>query len=119
VALDALSHGGAFTPGDLLARAAAEPGARGCRRLAEVVALAEPKAESPPQTRLRVALVRAGLPRPVAQYRVVDEGDQVGAGRSGLPRVEAGAGVRRRAISIRAVPAATSSATPSSPATAG
>ena len=77
VAVDALAHGGAFAPVELLARAAAEPGARGSRRLAEVIALAEPKAESPPETRLRVSLVRAGLPTPVAQYRVVDEWDQV------------------------------------------
>jgi very-short-patch-repair endonuclease len=77
VAVDALAHRGSFAPPELLVRAAVERGARGCRRLAEVVALAEPAAESPPETRLRVALVRAGLSRPVAQYRVVDEWDQV------------------------------------------
>ncbi|MCU1653727.1 MAG: hypothetical protein JWQ60_4876, partial [Pseudonocardia sp.] len=46
--------GGGFVPAELLARRAAEPGARGSRRLAETVALADPRAESPPETRLRV-----------------------------------------------------------------
>ena len=64
---------GGFAPAGLLARRAAEPGARGARRLAEVVALADPRAESPPETRLRVALVRAGLPRPEVQFPVLDE----------------------------------------------
>ena len=66
-------RGGGFAPAELLARRAAEPGARGSRRLAEVVALADPRAESPPESRLRVALVRAGLPRPEVQYPVLDE----------------------------------------------
>jgi hypothetical protein len=64
---------GGFAPAELLARRAAEPGARGSRRLAEAVALADPRAESPPETRLRVALVRAGLPRPEVQFPVLDE----------------------------------------------
>jgi Protein of unknown function (DUF559) len=65
--------GGGFAPGELLARRAAEPGARGSRRLVEAVALADPRAESPPETRLRVALVRAGLPRAEVQFPVLDE----------------------------------------------
>jgi hypothetical protein len=84
VAVDALAGGvrsaagggavtGGFAPAELLARRAAEPGARGSRRLAEVVALADPRAESPPETRLRLALVRTGLPRPEVQFPVLDE----------------------------------------------
>jgi hypothetical protein len=78
VVVDALAgcvagSAGGFAPAELLARRAAEPGARGARRLAEVVALADPRAESPPETRLRVALVRAGLPRPEVQFPVLDE----------------------------------------------
>ncbi|HEY2099487.1 MAG TPA: DUF559 domain-containing protein [Pseudonocardia sp.] len=65
--------GGGFAPAELLARRAAEPGARGSRRLVEAVALADPHAESPPETRLRVALIRAGLPRPEVQFPVLDE----------------------------------------------
>jgi hypothetical protein len=38
-----------------------------------VVRLADPRADSPPETRLRLALVRAGLPLPEVQYTVVDE----------------------------------------------
>jgi hypothetical protein len=75
VAVDALARAasGTFQPAQLLVRRAAEPGARGARRLAEVVALADPRAESPPETRLRVALVRAGVPTPEVQFPVLDE----------------------------------------------
>lgn len=69
IALDALARIGGFGPEELLHGAV---GARGCRRLREAVALAEPAAESPMETRLRVLLVLAGLPAPVAQYRVRD-----------------------------------------------
>jgi hypothetical protein len=48
-------------------------GARGCRRLASVVALSDPRAESPMETRLRVGLVGAGLAVPEVQYPIVDE----------------------------------------------
>lgn len=72
VAVDALARAGGFRPDHLLARAAAGPGARGCRRVSEIVALSDPRAESPPETRLRVALVRGGLP-PVVQYVINDE----------------------------------------------
>jgi very-short-patch-repair endonuclease len=72
VAVDTLAHRTAFDPAGLLARRAGEPGARGCRRLASVVALSDPRAESPMETRLRVGLVRAGLV-PEVQYPIVDE----------------------------------------------
>jgi very-short-patch-repair endonuclease len=45
----------------------------GARRLTGVLALACAGAESPMETRLRLTLVRAGLPPPVLQYRVQDE----------------------------------------------
>jgi very-short-patch-repair endonuclease len=54
-------------------RRRAEPGARGCRRLDKVVDLCDRRAESPMETRLRLTLVRGGLPRPEVQYRVLDE----------------------------------------------
>lgn len=73
VAVDALARLGGFDPAELLDRVDREPGARGCRRVAAVVALAEPRSESPPETRVRVALVRAGLPAPAVQHVVVDE----------------------------------------------
>jgi hypothetical protein len=40
--------------------------------LAEALSLSEPLAESPMETRLRLLLVDAGLPRPVAQHQVSD-----------------------------------------------
>jgi hypothetical protein len=72
VALDALARVGGFDPADLLARREARPGARGCRSLDDVVRFADPRAESPPETRLRLLLVDAGLPWPAVQYPVVD-----------------------------------------------
>jgi uncharacterized protein DUF559 len=72
VAVDALARTGGFVPEDLLARRTRSPGARGCRRLDEVVRLADPRAESPPETRLRLLLTWAGLP-PAVQHEVLDE----------------------------------------------
>lgn len=73
VAVDALTRVGGFEPAELLARRSVEPGARGCRRLVEVVRLADLRAESPGETRLRLLLVRGGLPTPEVQYRIMDE----------------------------------------------
>jgi hypothetical protein len=44
----------------------------GARRIPAVLALAAPGAESPMETRLRLVLVRAGLPDAVLQHRVLD-----------------------------------------------
>jgi very-short-patch-repair endonuclease len=73
VAVDALARRGGLDPAELLARRTGRPGARGCRRVDEAVALADPRAESPMETRLRVALMRSGLAAPEVQYRIVDE----------------------------------------------
>jgi hypothetical protein len=72
IAVDALAGRFGFAPGELLEVAARHPGARGTRRLPDVVSHAEPLAESPMETRLRMLLVLAGLPRPSAQYTVLD-----------------------------------------------
>lgn len=61
-----------FDPAALLRRRLATPGARGARGLDRVVALADPRAESPPETRLRLLLVLAGLPVPEVQHRLRD-----------------------------------------------
>ncbi len=61
-----------FASPDLLRRRSAAPGARGCRNLDRVVALADPRAESPMETRLRLLLVLAGLPAPAVQHELVD-----------------------------------------------
>ena len=64
VAVDALAARGGFAPNDLLRRRESSAPARGCRRLDRVVALADPRAESPMESRLRLLLVTAGLPAP-------------------------------------------------------
>jgi very-short-patch-repair endonuclease len=68
-AVDALARLGGFAPTDLLY---GPIGARGRRRLPEVVALSDPLAESVMETRLRVQLVLGGLPKPVSQFEIVD-----------------------------------------------
>ena len=49
------------------------PGSRGGAMARKVAALADGHAQSPQETRLRLLLVRAGLPAPVAQYRIFDD----------------------------------------------
>ncbi|MEH1166167.1 hypothetical protein V6V47_12350 [Micromonospora sp. CPCC 205539] len=49
-------------------------GRRGWRSLLRAADLADPGAESPPESRTRVRLVLAGLPRPQTQWVVVDRG---------------------------------------------
>lgn len=70
VAVDALASAHRFDPTDLLDIARAHLGARGTGRLAEVVGLANPLAESPMETRIRLALLFGGLPLPVVQHPV-------------------------------------------------
>ncbi|ASW53647.1 DUF559 domain-containing protein [Plantactinospora sp. KBS50] len=72
VAVDALLRRRVVRPAALNRYALARPGWRGARLLREVLPLAEPLAESPMETRLRLLLVDAGLPQPVAQYEVRD-----------------------------------------------
>lgn len=64
VAVDALAARGGFAPSALLDRRRTTPGARGSRRLDRVVALAEPRAESPMETRLRLLLSSRACRRP-------------------------------------------------------
>ncbi|NMH99761.1 endonuclease domain-containing protein [Pseudonocardia acidicola] len=73
VAVDALARCAGFALRALLDHRTAHPGARGCRRLDRVVALADPRAESAMETRLRLLLILGGLPVPESQYRIVDE----------------------------------------------
>jgi very-short-patch-repair endonuclease len=70
VAVDALSRQCGFAPGDLIDIDRRHLGGRGSRQLAEVVVLADPSAESPMETRIRLALHDGGLPPPVLQHPV-------------------------------------------------
>ncbi len=74
VVVDEASRRGLLDLAQLDAFVAAHPGARGLRRLRRAIALAEPRAESQMETRLRLVLVLAGLPRPEAQVSLVDAG---------------------------------------------
>ena len=73
VAIDALSNSCRFDPADVLAPAQHRPGARGLRDLRRAVALADRRAGSPMETRLRLILVVGGLPPPEVQFPVQDE----------------------------------------------
>ena len=53
---------------------AARPGRRGAGRMRAAIPLLEPRTDSPMETRLRLLIVRAGLPRPVANLDVVVDG---------------------------------------------
>lgn len=72
VALDALAGRFGFRPDELLTLSARHPRARGRRALPEIVRLAEPLAGSPMETRLRLLLELAGLPRPAVEFGIPD-----------------------------------------------
>lgn len=62
-----------FAPSDLLVLRSLYPHVRGSARLGRVVALADPRAESPPETRLRLLLALSGLPVPQVQFPRYDD----------------------------------------------
>ncbi|PRX96288.1 DUF559 domain-containing protein [Allonocardiopsis opalescens] len=78
VALDGLARRG-VTPGRLLAygERPAHRGRRGLRGLRAVAGYGEPRSESAGETRLRMVLVLAGLPRPHAQVPVYGPDDRI------------------------------------------
>lgn len=90
-AIDVLLHRGLLLQEELEQAAAALPRGRGSRRAPRAVALADGRAESPPESRLRLLLVAAGLPA-VPQYRVL------GPDGSFLARVDLGYPDRRVAV---------------------
>jgi very-short-patch-repair endonuclease len=69
VALDQFLRTGLVTLDDVRAAASAATGP-GCRQIRRVAELADGRAESPQETRLRLLLHRSRLPRPLAQYVV-------------------------------------------------
>ena len=70
-AVDALAHTCRFSADHLRRRAAEHPGVRGLVQVRRVVELMDPRAESLPETRLRVGLLDRGVPPGVPQFRVV------------------------------------------------
>ena len=73
VAVDRLANVHRFSPDLLLHLAAGNRSARGIDGLPEVLAHADRRAGSPTETRLRLVIVRAGLPCPEVQWVVQDE----------------------------------------------
>lgn len=69
VAVDALARSHPFGPDELRALRSRHLSARGSRMLEPVLALVDPRAESPMESRMRVALVQGGFP-PCIQYPV-------------------------------------------------
>ena len=70
VADAALRRGRCTAPDRLARRLEARAGQRGARRLRDVLQLAETAVDSPMETRLRLLLLAAGLPRPVVNQPV-------------------------------------------------
>ena len=72
VVLDMAAHGRLITIEQLRRWADAHAGHRGVQRLRKAIELVEPASESPMETRLRVLLIEAGLPRPEVQVSLRD-----------------------------------------------
>jgi very-short-patch-repair endonuclease len=72
VAIDMALHAGLVDLDDFRRYVGERDGVAGVVGARRVIDLAEPKAESPMETRLRLLLLRAGLPRPQAQVGLHD-----------------------------------------------
>lgn len=72
IRVDAVLAATGISVDDVAVVARRNPGARHIRRLRRVLEIADGGAESPQETRLRLLLVRAGLPRPVTQIPICD-----------------------------------------------
>jgi len=73
VVADLILHARLVTMNELRNYVARHPRTKGVARLRRVAELADPKAESAMETRLRVLLVLAGLPRPEVQVSIQDD----------------------------------------------
>ena len=73
VAADLFLHAELVSLADLCNYVTDHSGAKGIARLRRVLDLAEPKAESPMESRLRMLLVTARLPRPEVQVSIHDD----------------------------------------------
>jgi hypothetical protein len=71
--VDALAHASGVPVDEAQRLVVENPGLRGVARAAEVLSLADGGSESPQESRVRLLLVDAGLPRPETQIRIRDE----------------------------------------------
>lgn len=72
VIADMALHAGLVTIAQLVSWTNGHAGHRGIKNLRQVIEFAEPAAESPMESRLRMVLVLGGLPRPHAQVEIFD-----------------------------------------------
>lgn len=72
--IDALARRCTLSSEELCRHAERHRGESGSRRAAKALALCDPRAESPPESRLRVALVDRGLPKPIPQWAIIIAG---------------------------------------------
>jgi very-short-patch-repair endonuclease len=72
-AIDAMAHRRLIDLAELRAYALAAGGCRGVRQIGRVLSEADPQAESPMETALRLVLVDGGLPRPETQVEIYSE----------------------------------------------
>jgi len=72
VAVETAVRAGIVKLQDLTQHVATHPGEKGIRRLRRATALADPRSESPMETRLRLELIKAGLPPPEVQTELRD-----------------------------------------------
>jgi hypothetical protein len=73
IRVDALANATRLMPAEVDELAIRHRGTRGVVQLREVVSLMDGGAESPQETRTRLLLVRAGLPKPTTQIVVLDD----------------------------------------------
>jgi hypothetical protein len=74
IRLDALANATGISPAEVADLASHHRGARGMSQLRRALDLMDGGAESPPETRTRLLLLDAGLPKPKTQIAVCDEG---------------------------------------------
>lgn len=76
VALDMALRAGLVESTDLAAYAQSHSGDKGIQRLRRAARLADPRSESPMETRLRIAIIKARLPQPRVQAELHDVNGQ-------------------------------------------
>jgi very-short-patch-repair endonuclease len=72
--IDALARRRRLSRRELRSHARRHVGEPGSRAAGRTLALCDPRAESPPESRLRIEMLRAGLPVPVPQFDVLVDG---------------------------------------------
>jgi hypothetical protein len=72
--VDALARRRRLTRKEFREHARSHWGEYGSRAATSTLECADPRAESPPESRLRLSLLRAGLPVPVPQFTVLHDG---------------------------------------------